>query len=82
MLQKRLRMKALSRLSYFLGIEFEQGGDFVNMSQRRFLSKILERFEMSDLIASQGPHLLSSLVVKYLVFPEVIMKLLVAWFML
>jgi len=48
MLQERFRMKDLGRLSYFLGVDFEQGDGFVKMSQRRYLSKILERFQMSD----------------------------------
>ena len=48
MLQEKFRMKNLSRLSYFLGIDFEQGYGFVKMNQRRYLSKILERFEMCD----------------------------------
>ena len=42
------RMKDLGRLSYFLGIDFEQGDGFVKMNQRRYLSKVLEGFEMSN----------------------------------
>lgn len=38
----------LSRLSYFLVIHFEQKGGFVKMNQKRYISKVLERFEMSD----------------------------------
>ena len=60
MLQERFRMKDLGRLSYFLGIDFEQGDGFVKMNQRRYLSRVLE---------GQGLHLLSrslSLVVKQL----------------
>jgi len=48
MLQERCHMKDLGRLSYFLGIDFEQGDGFVKMNQRGYLSKVLERFEMSD----------------------------------
>ena len=48
MLQERFRMKDLGRLSYFLGIDFKQGDGFVKMNQRRYLSKVLERFEMSS----------------------------------
>ena len=48
MFQERFRMKDLGRLSYFLAIDFEQGDGFVKMIQRRYLSKILERFEISD----------------------------------
>ena len=47
MLQERFRMKDLEKLSYFLGIEFEQGDGFVKMSQKKYLSRILERFQMS-----------------------------------
>jgi len=48
MLQERFKMKDLGKLSYFLGIEFEQGDGFVKMSQKRYLSKVLERFHMSN----------------------------------
>ncbi|KAL9966545.1 hypothetical protein ACROYT_G024633 [Oculina patagonica] len=48
MLNKRFHMKDLGRLSYFLGIHFEQGDGFVKMDQKRYISKVLERFEMSD----------------------------------
>ena len=41
-------MKDLGGLSYFLGIDFEQGDGFVKMKQRRYLSKVLERFEMCN----------------------------------
>ena len=37
MLQERFCMKDLHRLSYFLGIDFEQVDGFVKMSQRRYL---------------------------------------------
>ena len=29
-------------------IDFEQGDDFVKMNQRRYLTKVLERFDISD----------------------------------
>ena len=48
MLNKRFHMKDLGRLSYFLGIHFEQGDGFVKMDQKRYISKVLERFETSD----------------------------------
>ena len=41
-------MKDLGKLSYFLGIELEQGDGFIKMSQKRYLSKVLERFHMSN----------------------------------
>ena len=53
MLKERFRMKDLGRPSYFLGIDFEQGDGFVKMNKRRYLSKVLERFEMS-ILQSKG----------------------------
>ena len=44
----KFKMKDLGRLSYFLGIEFEQNENSVTMSQKRYISKVLERFEMTD----------------------------------
>ena len=41
-------MKDLGRLSYFLGIHFEQGDGFVKMNQKGYITKVLERFEMSN----------------------------------
>jgi hypothetical protein len=48
MLQSKFKMKDLGRLSYFLGIEFQQGPDFVKMNQRKYIQKILEKFEMTE----------------------------------
>jgi transposase InsO family protein len=48
MLKDKFHMKDLGKLSYFLGMSFEQGADFVKMNQKRYLTKLLERFEMSD----------------------------------
>jgi len=48
MLKSRFKMKDLGRLSYFLGIGFEQGPGFVRMNQKRYICKILERFDMAD----------------------------------
>jgi len=48
MLKVKFNMKDLGKLSYFLGIDFEQGDGIVKMNQRRYLCKVLERFEMSD----------------------------------
>jgi len=48
MLKERFKMKDLGKLSHFLGIDFEQGDGFVRMSQKGYLSKVLEKFEMSD----------------------------------
>jgi hypothetical protein len=44
----RFKMKDLGKLSYFLGIDFEQGEGFVKMNQKKYICKILERFEMSN----------------------------------
>lgn len=41
-------MKDMGRLLYFLGIHFEQKGGFVKMNQKSYISKVLERFEVSD----------------------------------
>ena len=48
MLKDRFRMKDLGRLSYFLGIHFEQGAGYVKMNQNTYLRKLLVKFEMSD----------------------------------
>ena len=48
MLKERFHMKDLGRLSYFLGIHFEQGDGFVKMNQKGYITKVLERFEMSN----------------------------------
>lgn len=44
MLQEKFNMKALARLSYFLGIHFQQGNGFVRMNPRHYLSIVLQRF--------------------------------------
>ena len=48
MLKERFHMKNLGRLSYFLGIHFEQGDGFVKMNQKGYITKVLERFKMSN----------------------------------
>ena len=48
MLKDKFHMKDLGRLSYFLGIHFKQGVDYVRMNQRKYLVKLLEKFEMSN----------------------------------
>ena len=55
MLKEWFHMKGLGRLSYFLGIHFEQGDGFVKMNQKGYITKVLQRFEMSN--CSQGLHL-------------------------
>jgi len=48
MMREKFKMKDLGKLSHFLGIDFEQGHGFVRMNQKRYLCKVLEKFEMSD----------------------------------
>ena len=48
MLASKFKMKDLGKLSYFLGMEFEQGEGYVKVNQRRYLEKLLERFEMTN----------------------------------
>lgn len=48
MLKSDFRMKDLGKLTHFLGIDFEQSGDCVKMSQCKCVQKILERFHMLD----------------------------------
>ena len=44
LLQEKFNMKDLARLSYFLGIHFQQGYGFFRMNQRHYLSIVLQRF--------------------------------------
>ena len=44
----RFKMKDLGVLSWFLGIQFKCENDFIEMSQSKFVEKILERFNLSD----------------------------------
>ena len=44
----RFKMKDMGRLSYFLGIDFEQGHGYVKMNQKRYIEKLLEKYGMSD----------------------------------
>ena len=48
MMHERFKMKDLGKLSYFLGIEFEQGDGYVKMNQRKYIEKILEKYDMND----------------------------------
>jgi len=48
MLTARFKMKDLGKLNYFLGIDFHQNEGYVKMSQKRYILKVLERFNMSD----------------------------------
>ena len=44
----RFKMKDLGVLSWFLGIKFKCENDCIEMSQSKFVEKIMERFNMSD----------------------------------
>ena len=48
MLKETFKMKDLGKLSHFLGIDFAQRNNFVKMNQKRYLCKVLERFQMYD----------------------------------
>ena len=45
-LADRFKMKDMGKLSYFLRIDFEQKNNCVKMNQKRYVQKILERFDM------------------------------------
>ena len=55
MFKERFKMKDMGKLSYFLGIDFEQGNGFVKVNQKRYIEKMLEKFEMSDCKARGTP---------------------------
>ena len=38
----------MGKLSYFLGIDFEQKNNCVKINQKRYVQKILERFDMMN----------------------------------
>lgn len=54
-LQSKFKMKDLGNLSHFIGIDFTQKVDTVNMNQSRYIEKILERFGMADCTARVTP---------------------------
>ena len=47
-LMMRFKMKDLGKLSWFLGIQFKCENDFIEMSQSKYVEKILSRFNMSN----------------------------------
>ena len=47
-LMMRFKMKDLGVLSWILGIQFKCENDCIEMSQSKFVEKIMERFNMSD----------------------------------
>ncbi len=48
MLTARFKMKDLGKLKHFLGIDFEQSDGCLKMTQKKYVEKILERFDMQD----------------------------------
>ena len=47
-LSEKFKMKDLGKLSWFLGIEFEHGKNYMKMNQTKYLAKILQKFKMAD----------------------------------
>ena len=47
-LKRKYKMKDLGVISYFLGIEFKCSENVIEMSQEKYIDKILSRFGMSD----------------------------------
>ena len=47
-LSDRFRMKDLGKLKWFLGIEFEYHNEGINMFQSNFISRVLDKFSMSE----------------------------------
>ena len=83
MLKGSFHIKDLGRLSYFLGIHFEQGDGFVKMNQRGTSLRCLR--DLRCPIVSQGLHLRNrslSLMVKPLWILDDTVKQWVVWCML
>ena len=55
MLTETFQMKDLGKLKHFLGIDFDQTEGEVKMSQKKYVNKILERFEMQDCKSRETP---------------------------
>ena len=47
-LSTKFRMKDLGPLKWFLGIDFKQFKESIEMSQRKYFEKILSKFNMQD----------------------------------
>lgn len=54
-MKSQFNMKDLGKISYFLGIQFEQKGEEIKMNQKRYILKMLERFGMSNCKARYTP---------------------------
>jgi transposase InsO family protein len=48
MFKQRFKMKDLGPLSWFLGIEFERKESCFEMNQKKYLEKLLQKFDMKD----------------------------------
>lgn len=55
MLSEKFKMKDMGKLRHFLGIDFEQTGGVVKMSQERYVRKLLDRFGMQDCKSRETP---------------------------
>lgn len=55
MLTARFKMKDLGKLTYFLGIDFDQSVGCVKMSEKKYIERILERFDMKNCKARETP---------------------------
>lgn len=47
-LSVKFKMKDLGKMSWFLGMEVVQKNDYIEMSQKLYIQRLLERFKMSD----------------------------------
>ena len=55
LLGSKFKMKDLGKLKNFLGIDFTQIDGEIKMNQKRYITKILQRFDMSDCKARSTP---------------------------
>ena len=55
----KFKMKDLGKLSYFLGMNFEIGNDYISMSQENYISKLLNKFDMVNCKPKSHPCELS-----------------------
>ena len=60
MFSTRFKMKDLGRLKYFLGMDFSQSDGYVKVSQKRYVEKILERFDMQECRIRETPRVTQS----------------------
>lgn len=47
-MKHKFRMKDLGKISYFLGIDFDQTDGVIKMNQKRYITKMLDRFGMTN----------------------------------